>query len=313
MQAKVRREGVSFLKSNFANRKWGRFSESTAIHSMSFTVFVAAGIALYWNPIASLLRLVDKSELYSHIPLIPFVSGYFLVIERKTLLTDLGWDYRKGMVLLGVAALIRLFAERCLPNPYTNDCLSLYMLGFVIWVQGCFVSSYGVSAVKHILFPLMFLVFLIPVPSFILNPFVRCLQQGSAEAAFLVFKLLGVPLYRDGFVFSLPGFTVEVAEQCSGIRSSIALFITAIVAGKLLLRRGWSRAVLAVSVFPIAMFKNGLRIVTLSLLASYVDPKFITDSWLHKSGGLPFFGIALLLLLPVAWGLRKGERRNGAA
>jgi hypothetical protein len=44
-----------------------------------------------------------------------------------------------------------------------------------------------------------------------------------------------------------------------------------------------------------------------------VDPKFITDSWLHKSGGLPFFGIALLLLLPVAWGLRKGERRNGAA
>jgi exosortase len=313
MQPKVRKERRSFLKSSSANRKWDRSSESTAMHSVSFMVFVAAGIALYWSPIASLLRLVDKSELFSHIPLIPFVSGYFLVIDRKKLLTDLGWDYRKGVALLGVAALIRWFAEGCLPNPYTNDCLSLNMLGFVIWVQGCFVFSYGVSAVKHILFPSMFLVFLIPIPSHILNPFVRFLQVGSAQAAYWIFKLVHTPVYREGFVFSLPGFTVEVAEQCSGIRSSIALFIIAIVAGKLFLKRGWSRAVLAVSVFPIAMFKNALRIVTLSLLASYVDPRFITNSWLHKSGGIPFFGIALLLLWPVLWGLRKGERKKGVA
>jgi exosortase len=310
MQLKVRKGKRSFLKSNSSNRTRTSFSESTAMHSVSFMVFVAAGIALYWSPIASLLHLVNKSELYSHIPLIPFVSGYFLVIDRKTLLTDLEWDYRKGMGLLGVAALIRWSADSCLPNPYTNDCLSLYMLGFVIWVQGCFVFSYGLSAVKHVLFPSMFLVFLIPIPTHILNPFVRFLQLGSAEAAYWIFKLIHAPVYREGFVFSLPGFTVEVAEQCSGIRSSVALFITAIVAGKLLLKGGWSRAVLAVSVFPIAMFKNALRIVTLSLLASYVDPRFVTGSWLHKSGGIPFFGIALLLLLPVVWGLRKWEGRR---
>jgi exosortase len=212
--------------------------------------------------------------------------------------------------LLGLAVLIHWLGEACLPNPNPNDCLSLHMLGFVIWIQGCFVLSYGFTALKRALFPSLFLVFLIPIPTFILDPLVRVLQRGSAEAAYLVLKLVGVPIYREGFVFSLPGFTVEVAEQCSGIRSSLALFITSIVAGKLFLEKGWSRFTLAVSVFPVAMFKNGLRIVTLALLASYVDPRFVTGSWLHKSGGIPFFGVALLLLLPVLWGVRKAEKRS---
>jgi exosortase len=280
------------------------------MHALSFIAFLAAGVALYWSPIVNLSRLFEKSELYSHIPLIPFVSSYFLLSDRKKFFSVVEWDYRKGMVLLGFAALIRWLGAACLPNPNPNDCLSLHMLGFVIFIQGCFVFSYGVSALKHALFPLTFLVFLIPIPASILNPFVQFLQLGSAEAAHFIFKLLGVPLYRDGFVFSLPGFTIEVAKECSGIRSSLALFITAIVAGKLLLKRGWSRAILAVSVFPIAMFKNALRIVTLSLLASYVDPRFITGSWLHKSGGIPFFGLGLILMIPVLWGLRKVEKKE---
>jgi exosortase len=280
------------------------------MQTLSFIAFLAAGVALYWSPIVGLLHLVDKSELYSHIPLIPLVSGYFLIIHRNKIFENASWDYGKGMVLLVLAALIRWLAEAWMPNPTANDYLSLQMLGFVIWIQGCFVFSYGVSGLKHALFPLMFLVFLIPIPASILNPFVQFLQLGSTKAAALIFKLTGVPVYRDGFVFSLPGFTIEVAKQCSGIRSSIALFITVIVAGKLFLEKGSSRLILALSVFPISMFKNGLRIVTLGLLASSVDPRFVTNSWLHKSGGIPFFAIGLLLLLPVVWGLRKVERRK---
>jgi exosortase len=298
------------LESNSTNRNWQGCFESTSMHWVSFMLLVAAGVGLYWSPIGSLYRLFNKSELYSHIALIPFVSGYFLYVDRSRIFAHQGWDYRKGMVLLGVAVLIRWFAPSCLPNPNPNDCLSLHMLGFVFWVHGCFLSSYGVSAVRKALFPLIFLVFLIPIPTFMLNPLVQFLQRGSAEAANLIFKVIGVPVYRDGFIFSLPDFTIEVAEQCSGIRASVALFITAIMAGKLFLDKGSNRGILALSIFPISMVKNAMRIVTLAVLASYVDPKFITDSWLHKSGGIPFFGIALLFLLPVLWGLRKREAKD---
>ena len=119
--------------------------------------------------------------------------------------------------------------------------------------------------------------------------------------------MIGVPLLRDGFVFQLPGINIEVAEQCSGIRSTLALFITSIIAGHLLLKTSWKKVILSLAVFPIAVVKNGARIVTLSMLGSYVDERFITQSLLHSRGGIPFFILALALFVPILWVLRRSE------
>ena len=68
--------------------------------------------------------------------------------------------------------------------------------------------------------------------------------------------------------------------------------------------------ILVLSFFPVTVFKNAMRITTLSLLASYVDTRFITGSWLHKSGGIPFFAVGLLLMAPVLWAFMKAEKRK---
>jgi exosortase/archaeosortase family protein len=65
---------------------------------------------------------------------------------------------------------------------------------------------------------------------------------------------------------------------------------------------------LIIAIFPITILKNGLRIVTLTLLGNYVDVR-ILGSELHKSGGIPFFMVALVLLAPVLWVLRKSEKK----
>jgi exosortase len=186
----------------------------------------------------------------------------------------------------------------------------MMMLGAILWLMGSFVLSYGSRAFKEAMFPLFFLAFVIPIPTFILKPFVNLLLRGSACLTDLIFNLIGVPVHRDGFTFALTGITIEVAEQCSGIKSSIALTITSVLAGYLFLRKGWSRLILVLSFFPITVFKNALRIVTLSLLASYVDTRFITGSWLHQSGGIPFFAVGLALMAPGCWGLMKWEKRG---
>ena len=126
--------------------------------------------------------------------------------------------------------------------------------------------------------------------------------------AFGVFKLTGVPIFREGFAFYLPNLSLEVASVCSGIRSSIALFITSILAGHLFLDKTWSKVLLVISIYPITIFKNGLRIVVLGLLSSYVDRRFLSG-WLHTSGGIPFFVLALGFLGSVLWGLRKIEKK----
>ena len=215
-----------------------------------------------------------------------------------------------GVPLISAGALFYFFGEHYLTTLPQNDYLSIMMFGTITWFVGSFILCFGISAFRKGAFPLLFLVFMIPIPSVLLDPLIRLLQTGSLVATNGILKLTGVPFFREGFVISLAGIDVEVAKQCSGIRSFIALFITSVVAGRLFLRTGWRRIVLTLSVFLIAMFKNGLRVVTLSLLAAYVDETFITNSWLHRSGGIPFFGVALIFLAAVLWLLRRSEKKG---
>jgi exosortase len=117
-----------------------------------------------------------------------------------------------------------------------------------------------------------------------------------------------VPYLRRGLVFDLPGVSIQVAEECSGIRSTLALFITTALAGALFLKSNWRRLLLLIVVVPIAIVKNGLRIATLSTLAIYVNPAFLTGN-LHHHGGVLFF---LLALVPMALLLIFLERRERA-
>ena len=95
-----------------------------------------------------------------------------------------------------------------------------------------------------------------------------------------------------------------------GIRSSIALFITSLLAAHLFLHTGWKKLVLILAAFPISMFKNAVRIVTLSLLAARVDQRIVTSS-LHEEGGIPFFLLALAMLAPILLMLRRSEKEAG--
>ena len=129
----------------------------------------------------------------------------------------------------------------------------------------------------------------------------------SAEASYALFQLFGVPVLRIGFIFSLPGVSIEVAKECSGIRSSLVLVIMSLLAGHLFLRSVWTKAVLTLATLPLLVVKNGIRIVTLSLLSIYVDPSFLTGS-LHHQGGIVFFLLALVLLAPVLRLLQQSDR-----
>lgn len=279
-----------------------------AVRHGIFMVLVAGGVILYHRPLMELVALSSKSELYQHIPLIPLISLYFLVVHRRDFIPGVGWPPAVGICGLMLALALYAMGGRVEPGLDRNDYLSMMMTGLVIWVLGAFVAAYGIRGLKRFLFPMLFLSFLVPVPGFLLDPVVTFLQFSSADISEVVFRLTGVPFLREGMVFSLPGISAEVARECSGIRSSLALVITSIIAGKLSLRTPWSKMGLVAAILPITVFKNALRIVTLSLLGSYVDPVFITGHWLHRSGGIPFFVLGLVLLAPVLWTLRRIER-----
>ncbi|HVH50400.1 MAG TPA: exosortase/archaeosortase family protein, partial [Candidatus Bathyarchaeia archaeon] len=186
--------------------------------------------------------------------------------------------------------------------------LSLYILALIlIWMAG-FVFLFGRQTLGNARFPFVFLLLTIPIPEFILHRLIYMLQKGSAELAAVLFDWSGVPVLRDGFVFHLAHVNIEVARECSGIRSSLALLILAILVAHFYLDTFWRQAVLVVGGLFVMILKNGVRIVTLTLLASYVNPDFLYGR-LHRQGGVVFFLLGLLLLLPLLWLLERGERK----
>ena len=114
----------------------------------------------------------------------------------------------------------------------------------------------------------------------------------------------------------LPQVTIQVAKECSGIRSAQALLITCLLAGNLFLRTNWRRVALLAAAVPVLIIKNGIRIATLTLLAVHVDPSFLNGPW-HHDGGIIFFVLGLLILLPLLRWLEKteaaGPHRSGLA
>jgi exosortase C (VPDSG-CTERM-specific) len=184
-----------------------------------------------------------------------------------------------------------------------GDSLALITLSFVLFFLGdCFLFL-GKETLQAIAFPIGFLVFMVPIPVFMNNWIVAFLQHGSAATAYGLFRLSGTPVFRYDMEFQLPGFSMEVAPECSGIQSSLVLFLTSLVAGHLFLRTPWKRAVLILAVIPLGILRNGFRIFTIGQLCVRLGPEMI-HSPIHLRGGPVFFALSLVpffLLLIVLW------------
>lgn len=285
---------------------------SFELRHVCFLLLVSANILWFWEPLALVLSnslYHEYSQDYSHIVFIPFLCLYLLYLQRAAIFATMEWSPFLGPILMVAGSAVSLGTKE--PTSETLDSFFPAILSFVMICWGVFLFCYGVQAFRAASFSLGLLVFMVPFPSVVLDAIVGFLQQSSADAVEWLFSVLGVPVLREGFIFELSNFTILVAEECSGIRSALALFITSLVAGHLFLRSTWGKIGLMFIVTPLAIVKNAFRIVGLALLANYVDPTYITDSVLHRKGGIPLFLFSLVFLFSVVWLFRQLEKRHG--
>lgn len=277
-----------------------------------FAGFFILSLIVFWVPLSTLVHFSFEYEHYSHIILVPLVSAYLMCRDRRTIFAHAESGVRAGTLLLGGGAALYWFSQAHSILLSQNDQLSLTIFPIVLVWLGGFAFCYGTRAFRTAAFPLAFLFLAVPIPDFLLQNAILILQKGSAEATQALFRLVGVPVLRQGFLFVLPGLTIDVAPECSGIRSSLALFTISLLVGHFSLESGWRKVVLSLSVFPIAVIKNGMRIVTLCLLTIYRDPSYLSGS-LHRRGGIPFFVLAFAVLTVVVWLLQRSEKKTKLA
>jgi exosortase len=274
----------------------------------AFAALVAVSLLVFWKTASALVVYSLSRESSSHIILIPFVTLFLLYSERTRIFASPRTSTWPALGLICAGLAFYSFAAWRLYPQGGDALLPVATFSLVLIWLGWFLLCYGIKATRNAAFPLLFLLLMVPLPDGILNRVVYLLQQGSTEISYLLFRTVGVPVLKQGFLLFLPGVTIEVAEECSGIRSSVALFITCLLAAHLFLRTPWKQVLFALMAFPFAIVKNGIRIVTLSLLSIYVDPSFLAGR-LHRQGGFVFFLLVLAILAPFLRALQKSEGR----
>lgn len=265
--------------------------------------FWLLSLAVFWRDVGNLASLSFHDERSSHILLIPFISAFLIFVDRRRIFSAPRYCPLAGLPLLSLAAIMWFALRTPLSHLGNTDRLSaVAFLMVLLWIAA-FILFYGTSAFRAALFPLFFLLLTIPIPLAWADRAVSLLQEGSADTCYGLFWLIGVPVVRHGFQFSLPGADIQVAEECSGIHSALALLIAGLLLQHFLLNGTWSRMFFIAWIIPIAIFKNAVRIVTIAWLGIHVSPDFFHGE-LHRQGGLPFSILALAMLGLILWLLR---------
>jgi exosortase C (VPDSG-CTERM-specific) len=277
-----------------------------------FAAFALCVTLAFAVPLFGLVRYSFTTELYSHIILIPFIAFYLVWLRRREALPTISSSPALAVIPLALALVGLKEAFFSATIPATRPPEDYYALTTFTYLAFCWAGALwflGGKFLRSFFFPTAFLIFMIPMPTFLRHGVEVFFQHGSADAAALLFGATGSTVFRDGLIFSLPGITIQVAEECSGIRSSYVLFMTSLLAGHLFLRSPWRRTALTLFVIPLALIRNGFRIFTIAMLCVHVDPSMI-NSRIHKNGGPLFFALSLIPFFAFLYWLRRGERRK---
>jgi exosortase C (VPDSG-CTERM-specific) len=263
---------------------------------------------LFLQPLSRLMVHAAHADLHSHILLIPFISGYLLYLQRESLPIAYSRSFPWAVLLAVVATAALAAGIGWRGSLSVNDELALMALAYVSFIAAGGFFFLGPKWMAAAAFPIAFLIFLIPLPDALVDLLEKASMLASADAAAMYFRLAGTPHVRQGTVFELPGIILQVAQECSGIRSSWVLFITSLLASHIFLKTRWRKFVLVAFVIPLGILRNGFRILVIGLLCVHIGPHMI-DSVIHHRGGPLFFALSLIPLFLLLWWLRRREQR----
>ena len=282
---------------------------SQAARKLSVFAICLPTLLVFWPSLKAAVGLALRDDRYLQIVLAPLACSFLLFRHRAEIFDKARYSPRTGIPLLSLAVLLGIASVYRDPGSGSGGLPAAVFAIVLVWMAA-FVLCYGVQSFREGIYPLCCLFVMIPLPPSWMDRIAAGLQHGSAAVSYQILRISGIPVLRRGFQFSLPGLDFEVAPECSGIRSSLAVMMVAIVAGYVYLRTGRARSALILLTVPIVLFKNALRIVVISTLGAYVDRGFLDGPFHHRYGGLLFTVVGAALFVLLLAGLQKIERRR---
>jgi exosortase A len=255
---------------------------------LKLAIIIACLAVLYADVVKYLVSDWINLPDFSHGFLIPIVSLYFVYERRKqfsVLSPSSNWA-GLGLIIFGI---LLLLLGNLATEYFTMRFSMLVVFGGII------LFLLGKDFFKTLLFPIIFLIFMIPIPSILMDRITFPMQLFASKVAANTLYLVGIPILREGNVMLLANTSLEVAEACSGIRSLISLLTLSVVFAYLTQKVTWKRVILVLSTFPIAIIANAARVSGTGILAHRYGDR-VAQGFFHGFSGWILFVVAFVSL-----------------
>ena len=218
----------------------------------------------------------------------PLIVGYLVWTKREKLQQLTPQPSLWGLVVLLLGVSIYLVGTIGAEWFLKRSSLIVVLGGLILYL-------YGIEFFKTLLFPLIFLIFMVPLPAIIYTSVAFQLQLLVSKVAAQVIALVGIAVHRNGNILEVSTGPLAVEEACSGMRSIMALLALSSLFAYLISRSKLKQAILIASALPIAVVTNIIRVTATGIFAHYFGRE-VAEGMLHQSFGWIVFMIAFILL-----------------
>lgn len=258
--------------------------------------FILAYLPVWKRLITTWLNSDDYSHGFFIIPI-----SIYVVWRKKEILNNfkpsLSWW---GLPFVIFSILLYLFAH------YT-EILTLVSFSMVLLFSAMIIYFYGLRMFRELLFPLAFLLFMIPIPAQIYSQMTIPLQLLVTKISVWGTALLGIPIFREGNIIHLPDRTIQVVQACSGLRSMISILPIGAILGYFTLQSNLLKSILFLFGVPTAILVNIVRVVLL-VLSFYYFKFDLTTGTIHTVFGMVIFILSLVIIFFAGGTLSKWDR-----
>ena len=224
-------------------------------------ILLGAFLFCYFQAFSELIFFWKDSYVYSYGFLIPLISIYLVWLNRKKLShIEPAPSYTAGFLLFTAGLLIFIFGNR-------SGVLVVQSLSIIITISGIVLFVLGKNFFWALLFPIAYLLFMIPIWDSLTERLQFPFQIFTAFTAAQLLNLSGIPVYRHAMFLDLPNITLKVATVCSGINNLIAVLAIALPLAHISLKSWPRRIILVSSGIIIAAFSNGFRVAMIGFLS----------------------------------------------
>lgn len=255
------------------------------INAIKIIIIVLLFVAIFVPAFISLSgRFTAADSYYSHGFLVPLVCAYLIWRKRKKLKTLPIESSKAGLIVLVAGLLLHIISSLLKINFGTYISIIIVLEGLILYLLGREIN-------RELLFPLVFLIFMIPLPSVVIIAFSFKMKMFAAQLSANLVNQMGISALRDGSTIYLPNGQLVIGDPCSGLRSLISLLALGAIFTQFFSVSVMRKNILFLSAIPIALTSNVLRIIAL-LWVTYVYGEKVALGFFHDLSGMLVFVFA---------------------